>query len=223
MSLASVDWSIFKNSATNLSECATTITDFISKYVKDYMPKKFVQDFPNWKPWMERKTHSSLKFRSEVFKSGDPDLRRKSRYNLQKAIRVAKRQYQTKVESQTNHMNAHRLWKGSHDIMSYKVSEVMPPAPTASGAPLPTVTATDGHIGPFLRVNPDGVPSHALRSCADQLAGVFADFFNFLLRCEVSTCLKKTIIVPVPKENQATCLNDYCPVALTSIIMKCFM
>ena len=29
-------------------------------------------------------------------------------------------------------------------------------------------------------------------------------------------------IVPVPKKAKATELNDYCPVALNSVIMKCF-
>ena len=29
-------------------------------------------------------------------------------------------------------------------------------------------------------------------------------------------------IIPVPKNTKVTCLNDYRPVALTSVIMKCF-
>ena len=32
----------------------------------------------------------------------------------------------------------------------------------------------------------------------------------------------QTTILPVPKEAKVTCLNDYCPVALTSVAMKCF-
>jgi hypothetical protein len=35
----------------------------------------------------------------------------------------------------------------------------------------------------------------------------------------ISTCFKRTTIVPVPK---IICLNDYRPVALISIIRKCF-
>ncbi len=34
--------------------------------------------------------------------------------------------------------------------------------------------------------------------------------------------LKKSIIIPVPKNNKPSCLNDYRPVALTSIVMKVF-
>uniref|UniRef100_A0A3B1IGH8 Reverse transcriptase domain-containing protein n=1 Tax=Astyanax mexicanus TaxID=7994 RepID=A0A3B1IGH8_ASTMX len=38
----------------------------------------------------------------------------------------------------------------------------------------------------------------------------------------VPMCLKSTTIVPVPKKSTVSCLNDYRPVALTPIIMKCF-
>eukprot|EP00061_Rhincodon_typus_P011872 g37217.t1 len=78
-------------------------------------------------------------------------------------------------------------------------------------------------VNPRKATGPDGVLSHALRSCADQLAEVFTDIFNlFLLQSEVPTCFKKNAIILVPKETHGTCLNDYCPVALTSIIMNCF-
>ena len=47
--------------------------------------------------------------------------------------------------------------------------------------------------------------------------------FNLTLQqSEVPICFKKMTISPVSKKSQAACLNDYCPVALTSIIMKCF-
>ena len=38
----------------------------------------------------------------------------------------------------------------------------------------------------------------------------------------IPTCFKQTTIVPVPKNTKVTCLNDYRPVVLTSIAMKCF-
>ncbi len=36
------------------------------------------------------------------------------------------------------------------------------------------------------------------------------------------TSFKKSVIIPVPKNNKPSCLNDYRPVALTSIVMKVF-
>jgi hypothetical protein len=38
----------------------------------------------------------------------------------------------------------------------------------------------------------------------------------------IPTCFKQTTIVPVPKKSKVTCLNDYRPIALTSVAMKCF-
>ncbi len=38
----------------------------------------------------------------------------------------------------------------------------------------------------------------------------------------VPTSFKKSIIIPVPKNSKPSCLNDYRPVALTSIVMKVF-
>ncbi|KAK3534925.1 hypothetical protein QTP70_002009 [Hemibagrus guttatus] len=62
-----------------------------------------------------------------------------------------------------------------------------------------------------------------LRECAEQLADVFTDIFNISLSSAViPTCLKTTTIIHVPKKSPVSCLNDYRPVALTSIIMKCF-
>ncbi len=70
---------------------------------------------------------------------------------------------------------------------------------------------------------PDGITGPVLRSCADQLAGLFTSIFNESLATSVvPTSFKKSIIIPVPKNNKPSCLNDYRPVALTSIVMKVF-
>ncbi len=70
---------------------------------------------------------------------------------------------------------------------------------------------------------PDGITGRVLRSCADQLAGLFTSIFNESLATSVvPTSFKKFIIIPVPKNSKPSCLNDYRPVALTSIVMKVF-
>ena len=38
----------------------------------------------------------------------------------------------------------------------------------------------------------------------------------------VPTLFKKSVIIPVPKNNNPSCLNDYHPVDLTSTVMKVF-
>ncbi len=83
----------------------------------------------------------------------------------------------------------------------------------------------------FKRVNvrkaagPDGITGRVLRSCADQLAGLFTSIFKESLATSVvPTSFKKSIIIlsVLPKNNKPSCLNDYRPVSLTSIVMKVF-
>ncbi len=70
---------------------------------------------------------------------------------------------------------------------------------------------------------PDGITGRVLRSCADQLAGLFTSIFNESLATSVvPTPFKKSVIIPVPKNSKPSCLNDYRPVALTSTVMKDF-
>ncbi len=69
----------------------------------------------------------------------------------------------------------------------------------------------------------DGITGRVLRSCADQLDSLYTSFFNESLATSVvPTCFKNSGIIPVPKNNKPSCLNDYRPVALTSIVMKVF-
>ncbi len=70
---------------------------------------------------------------------------------------------------------------------------------------------------------PDNIPGQVLRDCAEQLTDVLTDIFNISLsQADVPTCLKSTTITPVPKKSPVSCLNDYHPIALTPIMMKCF-
>ncbi|KAI4894726.1 hypothetical protein NFI96_008425 [Prochilodus magdalenae] len=81
----------------------------------------------------------------------------------------------------------------------------------------------------FKRVNirkapgPDGIPGRILKLLAHQLAGVFTDIFNLSLSLSVvPACFELATIVPVPKTAKITTLNEWRPIALTSIISKCF-
>ncbi len=69
----------------------------------------------------------------------------------------------------------------------------------------------------------DGVTPVCLKSCVDQLAPIFTKIFNRSLElCEVPSYFKCATIFPVPKKLKMTDLNDYRPVALTSVAMKSF-
>ncbi len=58
-----------------------------------------------------------------------------------------------------------------------------------------------------------------LKSCADQLALIFN---RSLEMYEVLSCFKCSTIIPIPKKPKIAGLNDYRPVALTSVAMKSF-
>lgn len=76
---------------------------------------------------------------------------------------------------------------------------------------------------PRKAAGPDGVSTSCLRSCADQLTPVFTDIFNqSLVQGKVPACFKASTIVPVPKKAKVSSLNDFRPVALTSVVMKVF-
>ncbi len=63
---------------------------------------------------------------------------------------------------------------------------------------------------------PDGVTPACLKTCADQLAPIFTKIFK------VPSCFKHSTIIDIPKISKITGLNDYRPVALTSVVMKSF-
>ena len=70
---------------------------------------------------------------------------------------------------------------------------------------------------------PDGVPAKVINACAYELAEPLKLMFN---RCLASGYIpsswKHAELIPVPKKPQPSCLNDYRPIALTPILMKCF-
>ncbi len=85
------------------------------------------------------------------------------------------------------------------------------------------VTSVLRRINTNKAAGPDKVSGRTLNSCAGQLASVFLDIFNLSIQLStVPVCLKSSIIVPVPRQTTISCLNDYRPVALTPVIMKCF-
>ncbi|KAK3516544.1 hypothetical protein QTP70_021739 [Hemibagrus guttatus] len=121
------------------------------------------------------------------------------------------------------------MWKGIQAITNYKTT----PSACESDASLPDAlndfyawfdnVQRSTTVNPRKSAGPDNIPGRELRECADQLADVFTDIFNIsLTSAVVPTCLKTMTIVPVPKKSTVSCLNDYCPIALTPIMMKCF-
>ena len=83
----------------------------------------------------------------------------------------------------------------------------------------------------FMKLNvqkaagPDSISGKLLKVCASQVCSVFANLFNWSLgECCVPSMWKNSVIYicPILKKKNPSSSNDYRPVALTSIVMKCF-
>ena len=73
-----------------------------------------------------------------------------------------------------------------------------------------------------VKIHKARLPGCILRACTDQLASVFTDIFNICLtQSVIPICFKQTTIVAVSKKATVTSLNDYRPIAFTSVAMKC--
>ncbi|TWW81279.1 hypothetical protein D4764_01G0010940 [Takifugu flavidus] len=105
------------------------------------------------------------------------------------------------------------------------------PGPCPSPPPTPpcsSLSLTPHQVRKALKKNrarkatgPDGISSRLLKSCADQLCGIFSHTFNLSLKLgRVPQLWKTSCIVPVPKTPHPKELNSYRPVALTSHLMK---
>ncbi|KAK3539400.1 hypothetical protein QTP70_006298 [Hemibagrus guttatus] len=158
-------------------------------------------------------------------------LYNQARNTLNKEIRVAKRSYAKKLENQFSSNDPASVWKGLKDITNYKI----PSSSTEDEAherqsPPPALRISEDDVRQiFLKQKrrkapgPDGVTPACLKTCADQLAFIYSRIFNRSLElCEVPACFKCSKIIPIPKKSKITGLNDYRPVALTSVVMKSF-
>ena len=109
-----------------------------------------------------------------------------------------------------------------------KQNTISPPSVAAFHGDVPPFTVDESVVKRmFERLNsrkaagPDNVSPCLLKQCAGQLSGVFTYIFNVSLsQCIVPQCFKNSTIIPVPKKCSVSCLNDYRPVALTSVVMK---
>ena len=69
---------------------------------------------------------------------------------------------------------------------------------------------------------PDNIKPKILKMFAHELSEIFKHIFNFSLKLNtIPVTWKTSKIIPVPKNKYAKAMNDFRPVALTSVLMKC--
>ncbi|KAI4896211.1 hypothetical protein NFI96_008966, partial [Prochilodus magdalenae] len=79
-----------------------------------------VRTFPNQKPWINTEVRVKLRARTTAYNTGDLENYKKARYDLQRTIRVAKRNYRDRVESNYHGSDLRRMWNGLRAITDYK-------------------------------------------------------------------------------------------------------
>ncbi len=136
-----------------------------------------------------------------------------------------------------NQQSLHRQQRHTESVASHSDHHKPPPQACDDDPSLPDTLSNDqalclspadvrktlSRINPRKAAGPDNIPGRVLKDCAAQLTDVLTDIFNTSLsQAVVPPCLKSTTIIPVPKKSPVSCLNDYCPIALTPIMMKCF-
>ncbi len=183
---------------------------------------------------MTAEVRGLLKTRDEAFRSGDKAALKTARANLSCGIKNAKRSYAQKINNYfTDSRDTRSLWQAIQTITDYK-----PPPQACEDDPslpdtlnhfyswfemqndTPAQKLSLSRINPRKAAGPDNIPGRVLKDCAAQLTDVLTD--TSLSQAVIPTCLKSTTIIPVPKKSSVSCLNDYRPIALTPIMMKCF-
>ena len=98
---------------------------------------------------------------------------------------------------------------------------------TAESKTAPEVTVEEVErvfrkVNPNKAMGPDSISGQIIKTFSKELAPVYFQIFNQSLSChQVPDSWKAATICPVPKKSQPQSLNDYRPIALTSVLMKC--
>ncbi|KAL0152343.1 hypothetical protein M9458_052066 [Cirrhinus mrigala] len=211
------DWSVFEAAANDLDELTETVTSYISFCEDVCIPSRTYLTYNNNKPWLTKKLKQLHQAKEDAYRNGDRVLYNQARNALNKEIRAAKKNYAKRLEDQFFSDDSVSVWKGLKAITNYKT-------------PSPSTEISEDEVRQVFRKNKrrkapgtDGVTPACLKTCADQLAPILSQIFNRSLElCEVPSCFKRSTIIPVPKKPKITGLNDYGPVALTSVVMKSF-
>ncbi len=246
----STEWSVFENQ--DLEEYTCAVLGYVSFCTENVTVKKHLTIFQNQKPWMMEEVRILIRDRNIAYRSGDRAQYCMVRANLKRGIKVAKKLYKQKIEGHFFDRDLRRAWQGIQHMTNYKGRNITPVHTDAllaeelniffasfeenrQTAPPPTFSSTSLTLqqhqvrSELRKVNtrkasgPDGVPGKVLSVCADQLSGILIKILNLsLTKAIIPTCLKMSVIIPVSKTTTDCSLNNFRPIALTSVLMKCF-
>lgn len=114
------DWAIFRKCASSLDEYTAVVIAYIHFCVELCIPVRSIRKYSNEKPWMNSNVRRWLWERNTALRSGDSEQYKRSRYELRRTIKAAKRQYRDKLEQDCTGCDTQRMWKGLQVITNYK-------------------------------------------------------------------------------------------------------
>lgn len=224
------DWAVFKESCCDLNEFAEVVNSYINFAENVCVPTKSVTVYSNNKPWFSREIKHLWKNKHNAYKSGDKDLYKVAKYDFERAVNKAKADYRHKLESKLEANDNRGVWEGLRQITGYTSTSPVVKLPDSlnefycrfdrdyvdnitqsmnTNTPSPPFVIEEDEVRLLLRkqncrkaAGPDLVSSATIKHCADELAPVLTDIFNWSLReCTVPQCFKSAVIIPVPKKS----------------------
>ncbi|KAI3364496.1 hypothetical protein L3Q82_011282, partial [Scortum barcoo] len=198
-----------------MTHCLTDYLNFCADVVS---PVKTVRCYPNNKPWVTREVKTVLNKKRAAFRSRDREAMKAAQQEVKHCVKEAKDSYRRKVEQKLRENNMREVWEDTTTPPSSSPS-------STQSSPLITTDQVRGQLRklrPRKAAGPDKVcPRLLLKTCAAELGEPLQRIFNLSLQIgRVPTLWKTSRIVPVPKKNRPSELNDFRPVALTSHLMK---
>ncbi len=177
-SLDDVDWDMFRASSSDVSEFTEVALSFVNTLTEQATETVTIKTFSNQKPWVDRTIRDAVNHRTAAYNagilSGNMSEYKASCYALRRAVRAFYGRFERNGGATLPYSASASSRQSSNHV--FTVSE-------------DDVRRELRRVNVRKAAGPDGITGRVLRSCADQLAGLFTSIFNESLA---------TSVVPTP-------------------------
>lgn len=114
------DWQVFD--CGDLNENTEVVTAYVKFCEELCLPTKEITQYPNNKPWFDSSLRAKLQVKDAAYKSRTSDVMayKRAKYDLEKAIKLARATYRQKLEDSLASSNSRDLWSGVQKVTNYK-------------------------------------------------------------------------------------------------------
>ncbi|KAK1788612.1 hypothetical protein P4O66_002697 [Electrophorus voltai] len=191
----------------DVSEFTEAVVGFIGKLVDDTIPRITIKKFPNQKLWVDKTIHEALNSRTAAYNVGiiNGNMDEYKDYGRSRNTGAHPSGLMSADESLANELNTF--------FARFKATSSSANANNANGV---IGTANRAFAEPTIEQRPLIITESDVRSVQKgkyQKGGGTRRIIPSSFKCST---------IAVPKKPRPSGLDDYCPVALTSVVMKCF-